>query len=402
MMQNDIKKLCINAVDQELQGLWDLAAYLFENPEVAFTEKKACAALCNALQEHGFSIEHNVGKLPTAFRASYQNGNGPRIAVLAEYDALAEIGHACGHHLIATSALGCAYAVKEAMEKNKIHGTIEVYGTPAEEDGGGKIIMLDHGEFEGVDAVFLMHPTSAMTRIGGSCASFTGFSIRYEGKSAHAESHPENGINALDAASLFYQAIGLMRQQLKDSIHICCIISETNKDIGRISDLAKLEVEVSTMSAKDIDDVKKKIYNIAKAMGLATGCRVFVEEIGGYLGRTPNQVLGDLCRHELEALHEPVMDGMPQDAGGEDLGNVSRVIPSVNLFSTILPERKISGHTVEFKELAISENGRHCLEVSAKAMANAMVELFMDPHKIEAAKKELEERLQQEDEMYGK
>lgn len=402
MEANEIKRLCNETVDRDFHGLWEVAQYLFDHPEVGFTEVKACEALCGDLQAHGFQVEREIGNLPTAFKARYQNGEGPRIAVFAEYDALDEIGHACGHHLIATSALGSAYAVKEAMQQADIHGTIEVYGTPAEENGGGKIIMLDHGAFDGVDAVFLMHPTSAKTRIGGECASFTDLKITYHGLSAHAESHPENGINAMDAATLFYQAIGLMRQQLKDNIHICCIISETNTDIGRISDLIKLEVEISTMSAADIKDVQKKIKNIAEGMALATGCSVEVEEIPGYLGRTPNTILGDIVREELIQLKEPVMDGMPQDCGGEDLGNVSRVIPAVNLFSTILPERKISGHTVEFRETSITDSGKHCLNISAKAMANAMVELFIHPEKLNAAKEELKERLQQEDSNYGK
>lgn len=402
MELKDIKQLCCQTVDHEFDALWELATYLFHHPEVAFTEVKSCEALCESLEKHGFDVERNVGGLPTAFHASFKKGDGPRIALFAEYDALAEIGHACGHHLIATSALGSAYAVKRALEKSDLCGTIEVYGTPAEEDGGGKIIMLDHGVFDGVDAIYFMHPTSAMTRIGGSCASFTDFNVIYTGKSAHAESHPENGINALDAAVLFYQAIGLMRQQLKDGIHICCVISEGNTDIGRIADHSKLEVEISTNTAADIDLVREKIQHIADGMALATGCQVTMEEVPGYLGRTPNTILGDLCRKELVDLLEPVMDGMPADAGGEDLGNVSRVIPACNLFMTILPEKKISGHTEQFRELTISENGKHCLMISSKAMANAIIELLQDPSKIDEAKQELKTRLQQEDSLYGK
>lgn len=402
MELKEIKQLCIHTIDQEFEGLWDLATYLFDNPEVAFKEKKACAALCKALDKHGFVVDKNIGKLPTAFRARFKKGSGPHIAVFAEYDALAQIGHACGHHLIATSALGCAYAVKKALEESDLEGTIEVYGTPAEEDGGGKIIMLEHGEFEDVDAVFLMHPTSAMTRIGGVCASFCDLSITYEGKSAHAQSHPENGINALDAATLFYQAVGLLRQQLRDDVHICCIISKTNTDLGRISDYAKVEVEISTMIASEISMIKTKIQNIAQGMALATGCQVCVNDIGGYLGRTPNAVLANLCRKELLALQEDVMEGMPSDAGGEDLGNVSRVIPACNVYGTILPEKKISGHTEQFRDLSISENGKHCLDVTSKAMANAIIELFRNTKSIEEAKNELKQRIEEEEKMYGK
>ena len=384
------------AVDAEFDHLWKLASYIHANPEIAFEEKKAASALSSYLHEAGFIVETGIAGLETAFKAVFKKGDGPRIAVLAEYDALQGLGHACGHNLIATSALGCAVAVKHALEHSDLQGSIEVYGTPAEEDGGGKIIMLDHGVFGGLDAVFLMHPTSAMARIGGECTSFTDFVIEYFGKSAHAESHPENGINALDAANLFYQAVGLTRQQLRDSIHVCCILAESEKDIGRIPDYAKLEVEISTMRVKDIETTKQKIINIAEGMALASGCRVSYKEIPGYYGRMPNAVLGELCRQEMLALQEPMMEGMPSDAGGEDLGNVSRVIPACNLYMTLLPEKKISGHTEQFRELAISDAGKHCLDVSSKGMANSIVRLFQEPDLLKQAKEELKRRQKEE------
>lgn len=390
------KQAVTAAVDAEFDHLWKLASYIHANPEIAFEEKKAASALSSYLHEAGFIVETGIAGLETAFKAVFKKGDGPRIAVLAEYDALQGLGHACGHNLIATSALGCAVAVKHALEHSDLQGSIEVYGTPAEEDGGGKIIMLDHGVFDGLDAVFLMHPTSAMARIGGECASFTDFVIEYFGKSAHAESHPENGINALDAANLFYQAVGLTRQQLRDSIHVCCILAESEKDIGRIPDYAKLEVEISTMRVKDIETTKQKIINIAEGMALASGCQVSYKEIPGYYGRMPNAVLGELCRQEMLALQEPMMEGMPSDAGGEDLGNVSRVIPACNLYMTLLPEKKISGHTEQFRELAISDAGKHCLDVSSKGMANSIVRLFQEPDLLKQAKEELRCRQKEE------
>ena len=256
--------------------------------------------------------------------------------------------------------------------------------------------MLEAGVFDGLDAVFLMHPTSAMARIGGECASFTDFTIEYFGKSAHAQSHPENGINALDAASLFYQAIGLTRQQLKDSIHICCIIADSERDLGRIPDYAKLEVEISTMQAKDIEKTKQRVLQIAEGIALASGCRVECKEIPGYYGRMPNAILGELCRKEMLALKEAMMEGMPRDAGGEDLGNVSRVIPACNLYMTLLPEKKISGHTEQFRELAISDAGKHCLDVSSKAMAASIMTLFHQPQLLTLAKEELCRRQREE------
>lgn len=150
------------------------------------------------------------------------------------------------------------------------------------------------------------------------------------------------------------------------------------------------------MRVKDIETTKQKIINIAEGMALASGCRVSYKEIPGYYGRMPNTVLGELCRQEMLALQEPMMEGMPSDAGGEDLGNVSRVIPACNLYMTLLPEKKISGHTEQFRELAISDAGKHCLDVSSKGMANSIVRLFQEPDLLKQAKEELKRRQKEE------
>lgn len=392
-----LKKICDDVVDENFNELWDIASYIHANPEVAFEEKKACKVLSSYLISKGFEVEVGLNKLPTSFKAVFKKGQGPRIAVFAEYDALPQLGHACGHNLIATSALGCAIAVKAVLESSALEGSIEVYGTPAEESGGGKIIMLDDGVFHGLDAVFLMHPTSAMTRIGGECASFSEYLVEYQGKSAHAESHPENGINAGDAAILLYQGIGLLRQQLKDSIHICVRISRFGTDIGQIPAESQVEIEISASSKKDIEQCEEKIKNIAKGMALATGCTLHLKYIPGYLGRIPNTILANVCKEELKKLKEPIMEGIPSDKGGEDLGNVSYHIPICNLYTTIYPDKKISGHTDKFRELAISDAGKHCLSLSSKAMSRSMVTLLKQPSLLKEAKKELEIRLKEQE-----
>lgn len=395
-MNTEIKISTDQIVDDLFQEIWEVSQKIHAHPEIAFEERYACELLRRTLNKHEFNVsEELLSDLPTAFKASFSNGEGPRIAVFAEYDALPELGHACGHNLICTNALLTAIAVKEVMQKYNISGNIEVYGTPAEEDGGGKIIMLNQGVFDGLDAVFLMHPTSAMTRIGGECISFTGKYITFTGKSAHAESHPEEGINAMDAASLFHQALGVSRQQLPDDVHVCDVIRSISDDIGQIPSHAKMEIELSSMNSSHILTAESVIERIAKGIALATGCSVELEKIPGYLGRIPNRVLGDVCRKELQELGEAVMDGMPSDKGGEDLGDVSRVIPICNLFGTIHPEEKISGHTPLFRECAISDAAQHCLRITSKAMARSIIKLLLEPEWLLEAKKELKQHMAQ-------
>lgn len=403
LVSADVRAFVSNYVDERLPEIWEVALDIHAHPQVAFEEIYASERLVDILEGQGFLVERGCANLPTAFKAVWRNGAGampeeqvPRIAFFAEYDALPELGHACGHNIIATSALLAGMAAKEAMQEYGVQGSVEVYGTPAEEDGGGKIIMLNNGVFDGLSAVYLMHPTSATTRIGGACTSFTGCYITYEGKPAHAESHPEEGVNAMDAASLFHQALGVSRQQLPDDVHICDVIQSISNDIGRIPAEAKLEVEVSSTVGSHVAPALDIVRRCAHGIAMATGCSCEIKELGGYLGRVPNAVLGDVARAELQAFGEPVMDGMPSDKGGEDLGDVSRAIPACNVFGTILPERKISGHTSEFRELAASESGRHCLKVTAKALATSAIALMEHPELLVQAKCELSERLELE------
>lgn len=241
-----------------------------------------------------------------------------------------------------------------------------------------------------------MHPTSDTTRLAGECMSSTGIRIKFHGKSAHASSHPEKGINALNAANLYFVATGLLRQHCKADFRLSGIIEDGGKTTGLIPDYVKIRGSLSCFKAKDLEDYIERVRNCAEGAALATGCEVDIEFVPGYLGRVPNQILSDVCRKELIAIDEPVMDGMPFDYGGEDLGNVSRVIPICNPYVTIFPDYKISNHTEQFRELANSEAGKRCIQVSSKALARTAMELFMNPKVVEEAKEELLVRMENE------
>lgn len=394
--RDEIRAFVDAYVDEHFEELWAVAEDIHAHPEVAFEEHRTAEVCKGVLRSHGFGVEDGWEWLPTGFRAQFRQGEGRMVGVCSELDALPVLGHACGHNLIATSGMLSGMAAKAAMERFGIEGGVAVLGTPAEESGGGKIVMLDHGAFDGIDAAFLMHPTSACTRIGGECTSFVGCYITFTGVPAQAESHPDRGVNAMDAASLFHQALGVRRQQLPDDVHICDVILEISNDVGQIPAHAKIEAEVSSLNGAHVGPAIEALRQIAEGVALATGCSWEWEDIPGYLGRVPNATLGDVLRAELSALGEPVMEGMPSDQGGEDFGDVSRRIPGVNLFGTLLPERKISGHTVEFRELAVSDAARHCLRVTSKAMAATFIEVLTDEALVERATVELQERLRAE------
>ncbi|MEG0330619.1 MAG: M20 family metallopeptidase [Longicatena sp.] len=394
MTIENIKSLSDKTIENKMDELWNISKYIHANPEMCFEEEKACKAQCDFLRKEGFKVTEGLGTLPTAYCAEIGEGK-PVVAILSEYDALA-IGHACGHNLISTSALGGAIGLKGAVNDKKVKGTIKIIGTPAEEGGGGKIILLDEGYFDGVDAVIMMHPTSFTSRLAGECLSSKRIEIEYIGKVAHAGSHPDNGINALSAANLYFVATGMLRQHFKGDARLSGIIVDGGTQTGLVPEKSCIKGSLSCFKVSDLNRYEKMIRDAAEGCGKAMGCETKIEIVDGYQGRVPNSILSDVCKKELGAINEPLMEGMPFDYGGEDLGNVSRLIPICNPYITIFPEYKISNHTDQFRDLAISDTGRRCIEVSSKAMARTALELLDKPNIIDDAKEELKKRLENE------
>ncbi|MCI9595820.1 MAG: M20 family metallopeptidase [Firmicutes bacterium] len=384
----ELKKQAGAEAEQLMPQLNQISRFIYENPELAFAEKKACQKLTAVLEEHGFHVEKNVGGLETAFTATYQQGENEigrkLIGIAAEYDALPDLGHGCGHNLIAASSLGAALVLKKVMETTGLEGELRVIGTPAEEDGGGKILLLEKGVFDGLSMCMMMHPTSGVTRIAGRCLSSHGMAIRWQGKSAHAESHPEEGVNALDALHIYYTAIACLRQQLPDDVRIAQIITDGGRNEGMIPDSASISVDIVSQD-QNLQATIEKVQNCAKGAAIAAGCDCEIEHITGYLGRRPNQRLAQVFRDNFEIIGEPLMDGMPEDFGTTDFGNVMRKVPSCNPYVSLLPSEKISNHTERFKELAMAPRAEQVIEISVKAMAYSAIDLLTDPMILKAA-----------------
>lgn len=379
-------------LDEQMESLWEIAEYVHANPELCYEEHKACKVQCDYLESMGFHVQRGVDELDTAYIATTGEG-APHIAVVSEYDALPDIGHACGHNLICTTSMGTAVEVKKFLEDEGVKGTLYVIGTPAEESGGGKIKLLEKGVFDDIDAVFMMHPTSDKTRLAGACMSSMRLEFIFTGKSAHAGSHPEDGINALSAANLYFTATGLLRQHFKGDMRLSGIITDGGVQPGLIPDHVRVIGSISSFRLKELRKNAERVRCCAEGSAHAMGCELEAHITEGYQGRVPNTILSELCRRELEALDEPLLDGMPSDFGGEDLGNVSRRIPICNPYVTIFADHKISNHTPQFCELADSMAGYRCIQVGSKSMARTMMELYLHPEILEDAKAELKERM---------
>ena len=207
-MVTDTKKQIISEIDHQSEKLWEISTTLFNEPEIAFKEYKASYLLKESLKSAGYTIESGIGGLDTAFRATLGDNSNPRIAILAEYDALVGLGHACGHNLIAAAAIGAGIGL--ASLNPKLAGQIQVIGTPAEEGGGGKILLANAGVFNHVDAAMMFHPASKNLVLRRSLAS-SKLKLEFFGKASHAAAAPEEGINALDALILTYNNINAIR-----------------------------------------------------------------------------------------------------------------------------------------------------------------------------------------------
>lgn len=384
------KKEVIDRVEQIRPQWTEVAAYLFSHPELAFAEMKSSAFLVERLKAQGFATTLGIHELATAFVAEIEVGSdGPVIGILAEYDALPDLGHACGHNLIAASAYGAAVALAEVLREKEISAKIKVIGTPAEEDGGGKVILIRDGVFQDLDICMMMHPTSGVTRIAGECLSSHEMTLSWQGKTAHAESHPEDGVNALDALHVYYTAAACLRQQLPADVRLAHVVLNGGRTVGLIPDHCTISVNIVSED-QHLEDVKQKVRRCAEGAALATGCEVDIQEAVGYLGRKNNHTLEALFRKNFALIDEPVMDGMPEDFGTTDFGNVTRVVPSCNPYVSIFTERKISNHTMFFKEQVASSRGTEAIGIGAKVMAASALELILQPEMIREAKAELE------------
>ena len=363
-------------IDKLSEELWDLALRIHAHPELGFEEYQASTWLSEALEKGGFRVERGVGGLPTAFRAVHPAEKpGPRIAILAEYDALPELGHACGHNLIAAIAVGAALGL--APFKEKLPGALLVIGTPAEEGGGGKIKLIQAGVFRDVDAAMMVHPADQTLVDRGSLA-ITEVKIEFHGKAAHASSEPEKGINALDAVIQTFVALNALRQHIKEGSRIHGIITHGGVKPNIVPEYAAALFYVRAPENTYRDELVEKLRKCAEGAALATGARLVFTKVGHeYKAIRPNKTMARIFGRYLAELGYPPEEpkgGM----GSTDMGDVSWEVPAIHPYIRIC-SGEIPGHSREFAEAAKSEAAKTAMLAAAKAVAATCLELWTDP-----------------------
>lgn len=374
------------AVADQQGALEAFALDLHGHPEIAFAEHRSSAALRDALAAAGFEVEAGVAGLDTAFVARHRFGpGGPRIALIAEYDALPKLGHACGHNLIAAASLGAARALVRALDVAA--GELLVVGTPAEEGGGGKILMLRAGVFDGIDAAMMFHPGARTMVMRGSLAA-TRVTMRFHGRAAHAAAAPHQGINALDACIQTFNAINALRQHVRDETRIHGIISHGGDAPNITPDYAEAKFSIRHRSFAYVEELRERVYAAARGAAASVGATVELEEGLAYAERKVNRTLAERFRAHLEAQGEPVLEPLAVGGvGSSDFGNLSQELPAIHPYVAMAPEGT-SAHTPEFAAAAASPAGMRALRLATTALARTAAELFTDPDLLAAARAE--------------
>jgi len=384
------KQVVAQGVDALAPELVLLARRIHEHPELSFQEHEAVKCLTEPLARRGFSVKTGVAGLETAFEASWTGSpGGPQIAFLAEYDALPELGHACGHNLIGAAAVGAALALREACPD--LRATIAVVGTPAEEDGGGKIIMCDHEVFDKFDAAMLCHPRhrTEVLRGGLACVDVT---YGFHGRSAHAASAPEQGVSALEALITAFVAINAARQFLPARSLIHGIITHGGTAPNVVPAFAEAKFILRARDVKELFDLRRRVDAITAGAAAAFGATCTSQSGLVYAERLNNVELAGVFRRNLESIgvqvHDPEPDG---GLGSSDIGNVGHRTATIHPYIAI---GRAMTHTREFAEAAASDDGMAGMLQAAKALALTAFDLATDSALLQRVRAEFAEAVQ--------
>jgi len=387
MDMSELKNSIKHEIENVRNKLVEVSLNIHRNPELGFHEYQAVEWLTELLTGYGFYVEKGICDLPTAFRATYGSGK-PVIAFLAEYDALPEAGHACGHNIICAAAAGAAIGARMALKEAQ--GSITVLGTPAEELHGGKIILVNRGAFKEIDVALMVHPgtVDAATTQALACQTIE---VDFFGKAAHAAANPEKGINALEAMILSYNAINSLRQHIKSSARIHGIITDGGRAPNIVPEHSAGTFLVRAENDLYLEELKPKVLSCFEGAARATGCRmVYRWEETRYSAMRNNMELAKIFQRNLQSLGRNVLLLEPSATlGSTDMGNVSQVVPSIHPFVAIAPEG-VPTHSAEFARAAGSEIGMQGMIDAAIALAWTASDLLTNQDLIKKVRIEFE------------
>jgi amidohydrolase len=380
-------------IQRQTQALKDelitLSEAIFEHPELGHEEYTASKLHCALLEEHGFDVTLGFQGLKTAFKAVYTADKpGPTIAYLAEYDALPGIGHGCGHNLLGTVSTGAGIVLKKVLDE--IGGRVIVFGTPAEETSGAKVTFAENGVFDEVDVAMIAHPDAAYYKSGASLA-MQAIQFDFHGRTAHAASAPEKGINALDAAIGTFVSINALRQHVKSDSRIHGIISDGGKAANIVPDFAQARFYVRAPEKAYLQELAAKVKNCARCAAEAVGASVDISHYElSYDNMLTNEALSSVFSDHLKTLGCSEIKEAREDFGSIDAGNVSHTCATIHPTFSIAEDQPIIAHTVAFAEATKTPYAYQEMERTVSALALTGVKVITDPHLFEQIQAEFE------------
>jgi amidohydrolase len=378
------------AVDRLADELEALSHRIHAHPELAYQEVKACGWLADFLAAQGFKVEKGVAGVDTAFRAVVETGTGPTIAILCEYDALPGIGHACGHNVIATSGAGAGAALA-AVKGELPGGRIVVIGTPAEEGGGGKIKLIKGGVFQDVDCAMMIHGFDR-TLLHQDLLGIVRATFEYTGKASHASADPWAGINALDACVQTYNAVSMLRQQVRPDCRIHGIITNGGQAANIIPEQAAATFYVRAPRIDTMWELHKRVVACAEGAAKAAGVSLnVVQHDTVYEPLVSSRVMLDLFASNMKTVGLTEGEPIPDRLGSSDIGNVSQVVPAIQPMIGIAPTG-MAIHTREFAAAAVKPLARAGMVAAAKTMAMTTYDLLAEPARVAQAKADFARR----------
>lgn len=385
-----LKDTVIANVDSQREKLIEISLEIHDNPELCFKEFRASKLLTDYLKKNGFAITYPAYGLDSAFRGTIGNA-GSKIAILAEYDAVADLGHACGHNLIGSAAVGAGVALTSVI--NELGGTVVVLGTPAEEGGNGKGIMIKRGAFKDIDAAMMIHPNTGQDQACSDSVAFILLKIEYLGKAAHP-AQPEKGINAQDAMLIAFTAFNTLRiatpyPEIDGSITQGGVEQHTV-----IPDHTAANCHIRATDDEDLRNRLEKVLNCFKAGALATGASLEYKYDweNRYRAQRSNRVIAELFDTNMKLVRknwDPIPQLPDQLMVGTDMGNVSMVTPAIQPLVSIAPV-DVTLHTPAATQATLSEKGHQAMVDSAKAMAMTTIDLLVRPELLRKARAEWE------------
>ncbi|CAF0864381.1 unnamed protein product [Didymodactylos carnosus] len=368
------------------ENLHNISNLIHQYREIAFEEHKSSKLLTDFLVQEGFIVEYGIANLSTAFVATYSNSNnsqsGRTVSFNSEFDALPEIGHACGHNLIAIAGIGAALAVKQYLQEQQTNGTVKLFGTPAEENGGGKLHLVNAGYYKDVDMNIMAHPSQN----SGAFVPYRAIAkleVEYFGKLAHAAIAPWHGKNALDALVLAYTSLSALRQQLHPLYRLHGIIVNGGRSANVIPDYSKGIFMIRTPTVNDLlNEFKPRVIQCFLAAANATGCEVKITEKGINKDVKINSILA----HRYESYFSGIMNTklLPKyeqermSSGSTDQGHVSYAVPAIHAEFAIPTENQQGPHTKEFERATTTDEAFQQTIKASKTLASVAIDFLED------------------------